>query len=207
MADVHESMIINTRVGAFRACTESMPAHIDGDSDWPQVNYYVRGGARRSLARGTLQGHEMQGCRLFIGQDKIGGQWLEVGTDPREPSMVTMVQFRAARQLHFVDTHRRAIRGVTDGFVRSIPFDNKDICQRICKRDEKVRGIRMAPLNPRRRGTMRCNSCGWTYGCPTYDANAWLEHLCACVQRAAGQWQFRCLKCMKEVVEHERRLR
>ena len=133
MADVHESMIIHTRVGAFRACTESMPAHIDGDSDWPQVNYYVRGGARRSLDRGTLQGHEMQGCRLFIGQNRTGGHWLEVGTDPREPSMVTMVQFRAARQLHFVDTHRRAIRGVTHGFVRSIPFDNKDICQRICK--------------------------------------------------------------------------
>jgi len=24
-------------LGAFRACTETMPAHIDGDSDWPQV--------------------------------------------------------------------------------------------------------------------------------------------------------------------------
>ena len=185
-------------VGAFRACTEWMPAHIDGDSHWPQVNYYVRGGARRSQGGGILHGHEMQGCRLFIGQSRTGGHWLEVGTDPQEPSMVTMVQFRAATQLHFVDTHRRAIRGATDGFVRSIPFDNKDICQRICKRDEKVRGIRMAPLNPKKRGALRCNTCGWTYGCPSYDASAWLEHLCASVQRAVGQWEFRCLKCMQK---------
>ena len=155
------------------------------------------------------QQEEEQGARLFIGEHGSGGRWLEVGTDPRDPQTVTMVQFRPSKQLHFVDTHRYARRGMTrdDGMavttlVRSIPFDNKDVCQRLCKRDEKMRGIRMAPVQPKRRGALKCVSCGYMYGCPSYDGSAWLEHLCASVQRAVGRWNYACLKCMREVVEN-----
>ena len=158
-----------------------------------QVNYYVRGGQVKE-ERGTQEQQEVQGSRLFIGEQACGGRWLEVGTDPRESQMVTMVQFRASKQLHFVDTHRHARRSMvgdhgTDSttLVRSIPFDNKDICQRILKRDGKTRGIRMAPLHPRRRGVLRCDMCGYMYGCPSYDANAWLEHLGASIQKVLGR--------------------
>ena len=72
-----------------------------------QVNYYVRGGQVKE-ERGTQEQQEVQGSRLFIGEHECGGRWLEVGTDPRESQMVTMVQFRASKQLHFVDTHRHA---------------------------------------------------------------------------------------------------
>ena len=160
------------------------------------------------------QQEEEQGARLFIGEHGRGGRWLEVGTDPRDPQTVTMVQFRPSKQLHFVDTHRYARRGMTrdDGMavttlVRSIPFDNKDVCQRLCKRDEKMRGIRMAPVQPKRRGALKCVSCGYMYGCPSYDGSAWLEHLCASVQRAVGRWNYACLKCMGEVVENARKSR
>ena len=44
--------------GAFRACTSHLPAHYDADTEWPQINYYMRGD--KELV------DERQGCRLFI---------------------------------------------------------------------------------------------------------------------------------------------
>lgn len=175
--------------GAFRACTAHLPAHYDEDSDWPQLNYYMRG-----VKEGV---HERQGCRLFIGSNRTGGSWVEIGTDPMEYGKLLLVQFTPSQQLHFTESAEGSEGRIEETFVRHIPFDNKSLAKNLLPKDDgKKRGVRLAPLHPLPRNSIKCQHCQRVFGCPRVDARNWLHHMCRAVQAAAGKSGFVCRDCI-----------
>ena len=181
--------------GAFRACTARMPAHYDEDADWPQTNYYMRG-----IKEGD---EERQGCRLFIGSNKTGGSWVEVGTDPMEYGTLLLVQFTPSHQLHFTESAAGSEGRAEKTFVRHIPFDNKGLTNMLLLEDGKKRGVRLAPLHPLPRQPIKCLHCQRVFGCPRMDARNWLQHLCHGVQKAAGRRGFVCRDCIASSASHQ----
>ena len=175
--------------GAFRACTAYLPAHYDEDSQWPQINYYMRG-----VKRG---GQERQGCRLFVGSTRTGGSWVEVGTDPMQYGTLLLVQFTPSQQLHFTESAEGSEGRIEETFVRHIPYDNKGLANNLLwKEDGKTRGVRLAPLHPLPRQSIQCLHCQRVFGCPRVDARFWLHHMCHAVQAAAGKSGFVCRDCI-----------
>ena len=182
--------------GAFRACTSYLPAHYDADTEWPQINYYMRGD--KELV------DERQGCRLFVGSNKTGGSWVEVGTDPLKFGTLLLVQFTPSQQLHFTESAEGSEGRRDDRFVRHIPFDNKLVASMIIgesgeseeSNQKKKRGVRLAPFHPLKRNPITCLQCQRTFGCPRADPRNWLHHLYHGVQKAAGKNCFVCRDCV-----------
>ena len=182
--------------GTFRACTTHIPAHYDEDADWPQINYYMRG-----VKEGV---DERQGCRLFVGSNRTGGSWVEVGTDPMEFGTMLLVQFKASQQLHFTESAEGSKGRIEPTFVRHIPFDNKSVTSNLMSGDdEKKRGVRLAPMNPLARQPISCLQCQRQFGCPRTDARNWLHHMCHGVQKAAGRSSFVCRDCIVGSCSHQ----
>ena len=138
---VDPASIICPLAWSFRGTTAYMPAHTDDDADWWTMVYYLPG-----LGDGT---RELPGNRLFVCSEKTGGNFFEASTHCRSRDLL-LGYWHTARSLHWVGSDANSRGTPSESAVRIIPFDNKFVSSRLLE-SERLRGVRMCPLEPRGR--------------------------------------------------------
>lgn len=86
---VDPSTVSTSLAGTFRALNSFLPAHLDPDALWWVANIYMRGLGGPSMG-------EPMGCRLFMADGRVGGEVVEVATDPGDPHVMLQVNMQPA---------------------------------------------------------------------------------------------------------------